>query len=163
MGFYHWKTQFAPTDFEKNFLTQTATSQLYVRLFDVDIDPQTGFVKPIAALLGAEKMQNLPYPITPVVFLTNRTFQNLSDQQVDSLAGLVAQKIRFYTEGGVFELKIKNSKFKTQDLTGLEIKNSKFKAQDLTRTSGFSSQIQFDCDWTVSTRDRFLVFEKIKH
>ena len=124
-SFYHWKTGFHLTDFEKNYCKQLKINKLYVRFFDVDWDDASRFPKPIAIVDSLEKTD---WEIIPTIFITNKTFAQLADNQVDTLAKLIFETISLQingaTEGGNF------------------------------------NEIQIDCDWTASTRDRFFSFLK---
>lgn len=127
-AFYHWQTAFSLSDFEKNYLDSLGVKKLYVKFFDVDWDDSQGIPVPLAAVeieksedWNAEKLE-----IIPCIFITNRTFQNISDAKIEWLSNRVEEKL--------FTLKPVNITFK---------------------------EIQFDCDWTTSTRDRFFKFLEI--
>ena len=134
-SFYHWKTDFHLSDFEKNYCNQLKINKLYVRLFDVDWDEASHFPKPIAIVNSLEKTD---WEIIPTIFITNKTFAQLADNQVDTLAKLIFDKIYLKTKSIV-----------SASLTRQEEDNF--------------NEIQIDCDWTASTRDRFFSFlKKIK-
>lgn len=118
MAFYHWKTMVDTSDF-KNIKNE----KIYVRLFDVDWDEETKSPKPIAELPSIVPFKNAKKTI-PVVFLSNKTFSLILENQIDALALHVFDKIKKNTEGGTFD------------------------------------EIQFDCDWTATTRDRYFYFLK---
>ena len=127
-SFYHWKTDFHLSDFEKNYCNQLKINKLYVRLFDVDWDEASHFPKPIAIVNSLEKTD---WEIIPTIFITNKTFTQLADNQVDTLAELIFETISLKIEG---------------DTEGVNF-----------------NEIQIDCDWTITTRDRFFSFlKKIK-
>jgi hypothetical protein len=124
-SFYHWKTDFHLTDFEKNYCKQLKINKLYVRIFDVDWDDANHFPKPIAIVDTLEKTD---WEIIPTIFITNRTFTQLADNQIDTLVKLIFQTISLKIEG---------------DAEG-----------------GNFNEIQIDCDWTNTTRERFFSFLK---
>ena len=124
-SFYHWKTDFHLTNFEKNYCNQLKINKLYVRLFDVDWDDASHFPKPIAIIDTLEKTD---WEIIPTIFITNKTFTQLADNQVDTLVELIFDKILLKIEGYTEE--------------------------------GNFNEIQIDCDWTATTRDRFFSFLK---
>ena len=97
MAFYHWKTTVDTTDF-KNIKKE----KIYVRLFDVDWDEATNQPKPLAELRGFGKFQSFK-TIVPVVFLTNKTFSQILDYQIDTLVLRVFEKISKNTEGALFD------------------------------------------------------------
>lgn len=101
---------------------------MYVKFFDVDWNENQVIPVPLAEVeIGklenwkAEKLE-----ITPCIFITNQTFQNIAEDKIEWLSERIQEKL--------FTLKPENITFK---------------------------EIQFDCDWTVSTRDRFFKFLKI--
>ncbi|MBL7814010.1 MAG: hypothetical protein JNL70_03310 [Saprospiraceae bacterium] len=121
MAFYHWKSLVNPVD-----LQQAKTDKLYVRLFDVDWNETTQFPEPLADVQRFSAFSKFKQ-VTPVVFLTNKTFEKLSESQLDRFVQQLFQKICRDTEGC------------------------------------YSEEIQFDCDWTETTRDRYFAFlQRIK-
>ncbi len=131
-SFYHWKTDFHLTDFEKNYCKQLKINKLYVRLFDVDWDDASHFPKPIAVVDSLEKTD---WEIIPTIFITNKTFVQLADNQVDTLVKLIFETISLKTKSVV-----------TASRAWQEGDNF--------------NEIQIDCDWTATTRDRFFSFLK---
>lgn len=121
ISFYYWKSQVKIGAYESKVLEENSTRKLYVRYFDVDINPEVGIVTPIAMVIG-NKLP--PIKIVPVVFIKDRVFDKLSDSDVDSLSRNVARLIT----------KI-NGRF------GIN-----------------PAEVQFDCDWTIRTKDRFFHF-----
>ena len=124
-SFYHWKTDFHLTNFERNYCKQLKINKLYVRLFDVDWDDASHFPKPIAIVDTLEKTN---WEFIPTIFITNKTFTQLPDNQVDTLVKLIFDKILLKIEGNT--------------------------------EGGNFNEIQLDCDWTATTRDRFFSFLK---
>ena len=118
MAFYHWKTTVDTSVFQN-----IKNEKIYVRLFDVDWDEETKSPKPLAELRSVEPFKNAK-KITPVVFITNKIFSQIIENQIDVLVLNIFDKIKKNTEGGTFD------------------------------------EIQFDCDWTATTRDRYFYFLK---
>ncbi len=125
VAFYHWKTTFQPSFFEKNYCQQLNTQKLYVKFFDIDWNETTDFPQPIGILEQADSVFG---ELIPVVFITNKTFLRLDDSQTDTLAKLVTQKVKAI-------------------------------AADKLSSKPFQ-ELQIDCDWTATTRDRFFTFLK---
>ena len=90
ISFYHWKTGFQLTDFEKKYCNALKINKIYVRFFDVDWDQTAQFPKPIAIVHNTEKT---PWEIVPTIFITNRTFIQLANNQIDTLVQLILEKI----------------------------------------------------------------------
>ena len=86
MAFYHWKTEMKAADFEG-----LKSKKMYIRLFDVDWDDATRFPKPMAELAHLKAVPK-DVDIVPVVFITNKTFAQLAEYQLDTLARRVFEK-----------------------------------------------------------------------
>lgn len=137
ISFYHWKSNFS---IEKNTLQRLENlecKKIYLRIFDVDFEAMQHFPTPIGTLnwrIDSFSNQFLhQYQIVPTVFITNRTFLKINDNQIDTLSKLIYQKIlttlATFTEGGVMPI----------------------------------TTWQFDCDWTTATREKyFLLLKKIQ-
>lgn len=125
VAFYHWKTTFQPSVFEKSYCQRLNVQKLYVKLFDIDWDETIGFPQPVGVL---EKADSIDWELIPVVFITNQTFLRLDDSQIDTLTKLVTQKIKVLALN-----KLSSKPFQ---------------------------ELQIDCDWTATTRDRFFNFLK---
>lgn len=120
-SFYYWKTNFYLDSTSKIYLEQLDVKKLYVRFFDIDL--QKNKPAPVAHLSVIAK--DMEHAVIPVVFITNRTFTNLSYPDIDTLAHQVIKEIEFMYP------------------------NISSKKMD---------EIQFDCDWTASTRDNYFYF-----
>ncbi len=132
MAFYHWKTTINANDFKK-----IDTSKVYIKLFDVDWNDASASPKPLAEV---SNFNALPKSLVfvPTIFLTNKIFTQFSkhpettDEQIKQLAGNVFQKIAKNTDG--------------------TSRNN--------REGVVFSEIQFDCDWTATTREQYFFFLK---
>jgi hypothetical protein len=88
VSFFYWKSDFSLNKNTKVWLDSFPVKKLYVRFFDVDFDAQKGPM-PIATLKNLP--QNLPFRVTPVVFITNETFLNIrKENDLQDLADKVA-------------------------------------------------------------------------
>jgi len=121
-GFYHWRTEFALTDFEKSTLKETQTEKIYVKFFDVDWNGKEAIPQ---AILQTKDAIEIKSEIVPTIFITNRTFQNLDAAGIDDLIDKISQKVE-----NLF---------------------SAFPSSKL-------QEIQFDCDWSESTRVAYFSF-----
>lgn len=124
-AFYHWKTDFNLSDFEKDFIQKTKTEKLYVKFFDVDWNGKQAI--PLASL-NVKNIASVGQDIVPTVFITNRTFQYLEEEEIRSLANKVLTKIK-----RIFD-----------NFPDIEL-----------------YEIQFDCDWSESTRIAYFSFLEI--
>lgn len=85
VDFYYWKSERPPNAAEAEIFSELNSKKLYIRLFDVDL--QQGDPAPQGILSNFDK-DILPAEYVPVVFITNRTFVNISEE---SLEGLVSK------------------------------------------------------------------------
>ncbi|PBQ33163.1 hypothetical protein CNR22_15735 [Sphingobacteriaceae bacterium] len=91
-SFYYWKTNFKLSALESEILQKNKVETLYIRFFDIDLSKETQKPVPLG-LLAHEDSIPREFHIIPVVFITNRTFINLSKAEIDLLAKHVIQKI----------------------------------------------------------------------
>ncbi len=90
VSFYHWKQALDLGATERDLLAEARTRRLFVRFFDVDLDPASNRPLPVSEL---ECRGGLPagVRVVPVVFLAERVFRSGCDPH--KLAGQVAAKI----------------------------------------------------------------------
>ncbi len=81
--FYYWKTKLSLNQTESNTLQEATIPYIYVRYFDVD--KISGKFQPIAAISKDQSFKTYKQ-IVPVVFITNRTFINITPQEITFLA-----------------------------------------------------------------------------
>ena len=91
-AFYFWKSNFKLSDIERNTLQNNHIKKLYVKFFDISWNAQKRKPQLVAPI---QFIQNPPdsCQIIPVVFITNQTFINLPEVEIDSLATYVFEKI----------------------------------------------------------------------
>lgn len=121
-AFYYWRTSFSLDQKVADLLLHTAKNKLYLRFFDVVWNEEKNEVIPNALVDIRQDASRLN--ITPVVYITNKTFQHINAERIDSLAKNVNQLIN--------RIAAKNKISYTQ--------------------------VQIDCDWSVSTRDKYFSF-----
>ena len=87
-AFYHWKTEFAPTQSEWNTIHKNHVKELYVRFFDVAWDNNSNQPSPIAQLRVADKtiFARQAVSVIPTVFITNECIKNIRPEQCKQLA-----------------------------------------------------------------------------
>ncbi len=91
-SFYFWRTKAVLSHPEKTALKEYNIKILYVRLFDVEIDPLTDTPKPLGVTDSIETLGKT-ISLIPVIFITNRTFLNLNKRQSSELAQNVLKKV----------------------------------------------------------------------
>lgn len=121
-AFYHWQTDFDLSDFEKEFIEGTKSEKLYVKFFDVDWNGKEAV--PLASL-NIRNEDRGEQEIVPTIFIANRTFQYLNEEEITDLTKKILEKIkRIFAEFSDTKL----------------------------------GEIQFDCDWSESTRIAYFSF-----
>jgi hypothetical protein len=147
-GFYYWKSsEYVLSKADMNILKVTNTQKLYVKFFEVDLDPILGAAPEAKTGLHIWDYSNdFEYSkdtlmvqtinqlnVIPTIFIKNRVFLSASIGSLDSLAN----NILFLTDK-YFKIHIHN--------TGISF-----------------NEIQIDCDWTAKTKDNyFYLLKKIK-
>ena len=122
-GVYYWRTVFALSDAERNFLKEHKIKRLYVRFFDVTLNPDTSSTEKCIPV-GTIKFRT-PIPmgveVVPVVFITPEAIRH-HEEFTRFLAHRIYAMCQYNHIG--------------------------FK------------EVQFDCDWTASTRESYFQFIK---
>ncbi|GGI27759.1 hypothetical protein [Pedobacter mendelii] len=122
--FYFWKTVYKNQKPETAALASLKSNFLYVRIMDVDINPNIQEPVPISPISFNDVLPK-QIDIIPVVYLVNHIFNNLTESQSLLLANRV----------------------------------SKFVAAKVKQAGKLSfKELQIDCDWTRSTRDKYFNF-----
>lgn len=92
-AFYYWKTSFDPDSARQQLLHEAADNRLYLHFFDIDRVATSPEAAPAAVIRFQQPVTSLL--VTPVVFITNRVFEQMADSATDSLAfhtaGLINQ------------------------------------------------------------------------
>jgi hypothetical protein len=82
-AFYHWKTEYSPTSFEKDRMKQLGIQRLYIKYFDVDWPDGEQHAIPQAKV-------EFPEPpaaeVVPTVFITNRAIRKTGEAGCPALA-----------------------------------------------------------------------------
>lgn len=101
--FYYWKTTLMLNEEESTVLRKATAPYIYTRFFDVD--KVNGKFQPIATITKDENFQT-DKEIVPVVFVMNRTFQNIKPEEITFIAQNISDLIQKKTS----EFKFKESK-----------------------------------------------------
>ncbi|ACU57814.1 hypothetical protein [Chitinophaga pinensis] len=143
-AFYYWKSDYTliydryPSSDPQDSLRRTfGASHVYLHLFDVDWSENLSMPIPKAAFRGIyEVSQFIRDGYTPVVFITNRTFERMLDSSCALLARRVADKINQLSS------------------------NIKHTHDSVVPQEKQRPEIQIDCDWTAGTKDKYFHFLK---
>jgi len=162
-AFYYWQTSFSAFQWRDSLFQSLNVDKIYYRFFDVDWDTEAKMAVPVSPL----SMEEVYYwhssaEVIPVVFITNETFKNLSIEGSKNLAHQVHHKTiarltqmvadsPYMLDDGYWEqnpYQIKSKKFDEHQRY-----DSAFHARMRT-----VKEVQFDCDWTASTKDKYFAF-----
>ena len=91
-SFYHWQTKLDISPEEEDYLKKLRVKQLYVKFFDVDWDPASKDVVPLAEL-EVGRLPTIPLSIIPVIFITNRSLLNLPSAGLPKLSARIRKKV----------------------------------------------------------------------
>lgn len=128
-AFYYWKSVFNLNDLEKQKLDSLKVRTIYLKFFDVDWNELHKTPEPVGKLKMTGNPDNLPdsIQIIPTVFIANACIQKIDSADVEILASQVFELIKYITGANEW----------------------------LARHSSASNEIQLDCDWTASTREKY--------
>lgn len=93
--FYYWKTNLTLNETEKTALAQATAPFLYTRFFDVD--KAAGKFEPVAVIAKNNSFMT-DKQIVPTVFITNRTFFHITEEEIQFLAESIHQLIQKKTK-----------------------------------------------------------------
>lgn len=137
VGAYYWRTQLQAEPASVSWMKLIGGERVYLRLFDVDWHP-IHTATPLGEIRfnryeDADQafVKTWGKQTVPVVFLTNRLFIHLTPVEITTLADQVLAKIT-----------------RTCNLEDWSDTTALFPYREL----------QFDCDWTASTRDKYFRF-----
>lgn len=164
-AFYYWQTSTQKFPWGDPVYEALHVGRLYVRFFDVDWNDEVQTPVPVSPVELYDFMWNDSVNVVPVVFITNETFSHLDTAGVSSLARQVHRKMyaqlhtildhrarasfddpQYWWEPGPYQQR-------SRHFNELEKRDSAFAALVAT-----VREVQFDCDWTPTTRDKYFMF-----
>ena len=89
---YHWESVYDLGPEETGWLDRNGIGRIYLRLFDIDRDESLQAPVPVGNLQVADTSTDIGLEVVPCFFITNRTFENISETQTDSLAARILRK-----------------------------------------------------------------------
>jgi len=170
-GFYFWQTTYHYNSMPNNSLWQSMQAdKLYLRCFDVSWSEEAQ--APVKkGVLNEFPSRLTTREIIPVVFISNKTFQQIKMNEVEHMAVMTYRHLRAsisdiiilpdeYSSSGMEEYENQPYHQKSSDFQELAKSDSVFKQQYRNQIK----EIQFDCDWTPSTKEKYFAFlKKMKH
>lgn len=101
-SFYYWRTNLSLTPKEKQVAEASTAPYIYVRFFDVD---KTDTVFQPVAIITKDTSFNINKKIVPVIYITNKCFINVTQQQIKFLA----ENVYALINKKITELQLNNS------------------------------------------------------
>ncbi|WP_243854730.1 hypothetical protein [Flavobacterium sp. 270] len=92
IAFYYWKTIFKLSPIEKEVLKENQVSKLYIRYFDIGLEPNTKEPIPVSPIRFQENTSS--FTIVPVIFIQNKV---MLQPNLD-IEDLAQKSIRFVNE-----------------------------------------------------------------
>ena len=93
LAFYHWKNKINLSSSESEYLEDLSIQKLYLRFFDVDWDATQKEPVPIS-IVQFSSPNKIPSKIVPTVFITNRTFLKIKNNDILNFAEKLLLKIK---------------------------------------------------------------------
>lgn len=132
-SFCYWKTQYDFKDADASIWSQMDANHMYIRYFDVGWDIFSKAARPISTIKGSNDSLYCKH-ITPVIFFVNSVFLQSSNEQLDTLALRIKDRIK---------------------QVDTEFDKQQFGAK--------YSEILIDCDWSQKSKEKFFYFiERLK-
>lgn len=91
--FYFWKTTYQNKNAETSYLDRFKSKALYVRIMDVDFDPDRQQAVPVSPITFKDPLP-ATIDIIPVVYIVNHTFEKLDSTQRGVLATRIANFVQ---------------------------------------------------------------------
>ncbi len=158
-SFYYWKTTFPAGDSENiDKIEKSGVEHFYIRYMDVDWNDALVMPVPCGQLQTTNCIPFTRDTYTPVVYITNRTFEHITDNWIDSLALRLTQSISSITAD--IERKA-TVQFDSVPTTGRQAEDAfwdSLKSTAMAKRAIACTELQIDCDWTNSTKEKYFRF-----
>ena len=87
-SFYYWKTVYKTNKIESDYVHHFNAHKLYMRIMDIDMDPDLQFPAPVSPIVFKDKLPDT-LQIVPIVFIVNDILKTLSKTQLTDLANKI--------------------------------------------------------------------------
>jgi|GEM_PF-174144 len=159
-SFYFWKTSYEETAEDTALIRRLGVSHFYIRYMDISWSAVLQIPVPLAPLQSYHRLPFTNSSYTPVVYIENRVFREISGAWIDSLAIKTALRIGKITER--IEQYEMSAAWETEHVPyGDTAYSRKFRDFEHAFISGrlkAQKEIQIDCDWTAATKDKYFRF-----
>lgn len=85
-AFYWWQTTLSLSEQERAYLQKINCKRVYVKVLDIGLEQGSQAIVPYSRLQITDTSGLAAYSLTPVVFITNETFKNISSENINWLA-----------------------------------------------------------------------------
>ena len=164
-NFYYWKTKLEFTHADKALADSLGMKRLYLRFFDVDWSPtlempvpvgEMGFEENFTGNPSRNDLQIADFQLVPTVYIVNRVFEKKSN--MDSLAARVTRRVMDKSQSLSYWSVPWGYDFYNAELPD----GNRWERMDSLEKAflGRIDELQIDCDWTPSTRERYFQFLK---
>ncbi|WP_276133630.1 hypothetical protein [Polluticoccus soli] len=164
-SFYYWKLDnYGRIDSaEVRKIDSMGVEHFYIHMMDVDWSEVRKMPVPINTTGNVDAYATRTY--TPVVFITNRVFEQMPDNWCDTLARKIKFKLALETANigsnsmyDSISQRMKRMKVEWYDSTYQRKYDSVSKAYKNEMLERRLKGIQVDCDWTAKTKDKYFRF-----
>jgi hypothetical protein len=149
---YYWKFSQDPSnDGDTTLVKKLHVDHFYIHYFDVDWSEARGMPIPKGTRYYYSNIATLAKgSYCPVVYITNRTFDILPDDSCEWLATRITRKIKDMTQA--FEESAAYPEYRSGDNW------DSLKSAIIAQRAPLHREVQIDCDWTPSTKDKYFHF-----
>ncbi len=160
-GFYYWKTTMPDHKQAIGALKASGATKFYIHYFDVDWSATHNMPVPrgeVNQTWGHSAF--LDYQYVPVVFITNRTLEQMTPDWCDTLA--IKVSARMLKMSGQLEDDYVSGVFYSDpaNYTGSDAHKDSVQQRIKASRAGLNKELQIDCDWTAGTKDKYFRFLK---
>jgi hypothetical protein len=138
-AYYYWRNSTYVSDLEKSFLRQHAMQKLYAKCLDIDWN-EVNQAHPLTITdvheiaYALQTYDSMAIQVVPVIFITNKTFRHTDSADIPLLATRILRKC----------------------LPGFD--GQAIPSEQWGRRMPIPLEIQFDCDWSATTKDKYFYF-----
>lgn len=162
-GIYYWKTNWDFTAQDQRRADSMQLKTLYLRLMDVDWSEGYQDAVPVAEMRAFSYWSLRPptQKLVPVVYITQRTWTELTEQQVNQLATRLARRlIKFKDHWDQTVVTQRAQAISKDSLGNYDYQLYEASEEKIKSTFNFKRpvEVQIDSDWTPGTRAAYFRF-----
>lgn len=156
INFYHWKSSYQVDEEVRTYTKELGCEKVYLHYFDVvkkdELVFPVNFIKPIKQNLLLQDSVR----IIPVIFIANEVFAGMEEQRIQTLSDNIYAMINSISPhvGGPLYCSVDNKEQTKCEWSPLFNLHDPVDDPD----SPHYREIQFDCDWTQTTKENYFAF-----